>query len=454
MDKVDKPLMIGKISLYISMIIFLSGCQFTLISPESAFEDAQEAMAEIDNLEITYSEKLGNEVYRGRYLLDIDKNEKWMELDAKDSFVYITEDQLFVQMEDMPVVQGNDTMLAWEFEEMIALLLNPFEELSEFDRDIIEKFDVKEEIKEITLSYDSEDKGMNRFAKNYLFFYVFSAEYLEEMDKLARDITIHDFSLEIILDAASYLPKQFKVKIIYEDFDIAPGEKMKVKNTYSYKNYDQIEDIPQLQMDETDNEDDIRTIDQENNEQIEITPADAVAHLEAIIYASIYQDIDEYIKRDPSIKSEQEKRKDGEEHLETFHASNKDVITEFIKEIELEDADVDRWVEAVFAGLSHTSFTVIDTKKVAENEFIVTLSISGIDEEQILYDTVQAMEKANLDTMTEDGFERIDMDILEQQYENSNTLDPVEVDIEIIVSNQGKFLTDVYTTPIYDTFIQ
>src|SRR5690625_3452860 len=147
MDKLDKPLMIGKISLYISMIIFLSGWQFTLISPESAFEDAQEAMAEIDNLEITYSEKLGNEVYRGRYLLDIDKNEKWMELDAKDSFVYITEDQLFVQMEDMPVVQGNDTMLAWEFEEMIALLLNPFEELSEFDRDIIEKFDVKEEKK-------------------------------------------------------------------------------------------------------------------------------------------------------------------------------------------------------------------------------------------------------------------------------------------------------------------
>jgi len=207
-------------------------------------------------------------------------------------------------------------------------------------------------------------------------------------------------------------------------------------------------------MDETDNEDDIRTIDQENNEQIEITPADAVAHLEAIIYASIYQDIDEYIKRDPSIKSEQEKRKDAEEHLEIFHTSNKDVITEFIKEIELADADVDRWVEAVFAGLSHTSFKVIDTKKVAENEFIVTLSISGIDEEQILYDTVQAMEKANLDTMTEDGFERIDMDILEQQYENSNTLDPVEVDIEIIVSNQGEFLTDVYTTPIYDTFIQ
>ncbi len=203
MDKVVKPLMISKIGLYISVIIFLSGCQFTLISPESASRDAQEAMDEVDNLEITYREKLGSEVYHGRYLLDLDKNEKWIELDADDSFVYITKDQLFVQMEDKPVLQGNDTMLAWEFEEMIALLLNPFEELSQFDRDFIEKFDVEEEIKEITLSYDSEDTGMIRFAKNYLFFYVFSADYLEEMDKLARDITIHDFSLDIILDAAS-----------------------------------------------------------------------------------------------------------------------------------------------------------------------------------------------------------------------------------------------------------
>lgn len=459
MDKVSKQIATGFMGLFLSMLLFLSGCQFSLISPESAFEETQVAMQGIDNVEIKYREEFADEIFRGRYLLDINRDEKWIELSEDNAIINITNDDVFIQFDDMPVEQWNDTMLAWEFEEMIALLIDPYDVLSLYDQDIVDKFDLAEEMEEITLSYDSENSGMTRLAKNYLFYYVLSAEYLEEMDKHARNITIHDFSFDIILDAASYLPKQLQVKVIYEDFEEDPGEEIRVRNTYTYKNYNQVEEIPSLQMSERDQVDldEIEELEQQTEEvkeQMDITPEVATSYLEALIYASVYQDVDEYVKRDPSDRSNKEKSKDGREHRDTLQSFYTDIITEFIIETGVQDADADRWTEAVFAGLSNTSFDVIDTQEVGKNEFIVTLSVSGIDEEQIFMNTVEEMEKTEEGIMTADRFERVDMAILKEQYKNSDTLDPVEVEIIVVADENGTFLTSSYDIPVTGAFIQ
>lgn len=459
MDKVSKHIATGFMGLFLSMMLFLSGCQFSLISPESAFEETQAALQGIDNVEIKYREEFAGEVFRGRYLLDINRNEKWIELSEDNAIMNITNDDVFIQFDDMPVEQWNDTMLAWEFEEMIALLTDPYGELSLYDHDIVDKFNLVEEPEEITLSYDSEDSGMNRLAKNYLFYYVLSAEYLEEMEKHARNITIHDFSFNIILDAASYLPKQLLVKIVYEDDAEDPGEKISVRNTYTYKNYDQVEEIQSLQMSAKDQVDldEIEELEQQSEdvkEQMDVTPEDAASYIEALIYASVYQDVDEYVKRDPSDRSNKEKSKDGREHRDTLQSFYTDIITEFIIDTGVQDADADGWTEAVFAGLANTTFDVIHTQEVGENEFIVTLSVSGIDEEQIFMNTVEEMEKSEEGIITADRFERVDMAILKQQYKNSDTLDPVEVDILVVADENGAFLTSSYDIPVTGAFIQ
>src|SRR5690625_2891068 len=188
-------------------------------------------------------------------------------------------------------------------------------------------------------------------------------------------IIIYYFSFDFILDAASYLTKQLQVKIVYEDDAEDPGEKISVRNTYTYKNYNQVEEIQSLQMSERDQVDldEIEELEQQTEdvkEQMNVTPEGATSYLEALIYASVYQDVDEYVKRDPSDRSNKEKSKDGREHRDTLQSFYTDIITEFIIETGVQDADADRWTEAVFAGLSNTSFDVIDTQKVGENEFI------------------------------------------------------------------------------------
>src|SRR5690625_1989004 len=79
-DKVSKLIATGFMGLFLCMLLFLSGCQFSLISPESAFEETQVAMQGIDNVEIKYREEFADEIFRGRYLLDINRDEKWIEL--------------------------------------------------------------------------------------------------------------------------------------------------------------------------------------------------------------------------------------------------------------------------------------------------------------------------------------------------------------------------------------
>jgi len=97
---------------------------------------------------------------------------------------------------------------------------------------------------------------------------------------------------------------------------------------------------------------------------------------------------------------------------------------------------------------------VIDTQEVGKNEFIVTLSVSGIDEEQIFMNTVEEMEKTEEGIMTADRFERVDMAILKEQYKNSDTLDPVEVEIIVVADENGTFLTSSYDIPVTGAFIQ
>src|SRR5690625_7790557 len=85
-------------------------------------------------------------------------------------------------------------------------------------------------------------------------------------------IIIYYFSFDFILDAASYLTKQLQVKVIYEDFEEDPGEEIRVQNTYTYKNYNQVEEIPSLQMSERDQVDldEIEELEQQTDEVKEI----------------------------------------------------------------------------------------------------------------------------------------------------------------------------------------
>lgn len=294
------------------IVSLLSGCNLNQMSKESTFEHAQLAMQEVENVEVKFKENLANSFVSGRYLIDVARDEKWIELVEANTNFYMRADSVLAQSGDREIERLDGTVLAIEFAEMAEFLLDPYQVYATFDENFAEQFTLTEKAEEIRLTYDSDSGGTSQLAKEILFHYMLEDAYLNDEDKYTRDIKVRDYSIEMVLNHESYALDMLKIKIIFEDSVDAPGEKFKVQNIYTYKHYDEVGDIPVLKWNGKNEAGPIEAEEATRNTPSTVTIEDVAVNIEAVIEASVYQDVQAFIAKDPSGLADDEKARDGE----------------------------------------------------------------------------------------------------------------------------------------------
>lgn len=144
----------------------------------------------------------------------------------------------------------------------------------------------------------------------------------------------------------------------------------------------------------------------------------------------------------------------GKHHKAEFRTLYEDIVTDYLQDTNIENTEIDVWLDATFSALSKTTYKVIDTELVDENKFVVTLKVEGIRESEIMLDIVEDMSEKGMEVITESGNRRIDMDVLVKHFAESELAEPVEVEVDVYLDGEGEFPTTPYNLPIFGTFIQ
>lgn len=444
----------GGIISFLSMIVLLAGCSFGSVTSEEAIEKSQEAMKEIESLEIKYKEKETDYSDKGTFQINLKDDISHYEFEEMDIIIYLEDDKSLLEDPTGVVTDIGADPIIEELGHRVDFLVEPFDTLEEFDEDFINHLEVEKnkDKDELILTYvvDEEDEEASHdFAKGYLAFALYGPDFKDSMDIIDEDMDISEVSFEMTLNDADYTIKQMKWDMDYKEND----EEMTLKHQYSFGKYDEIGEIKALEED-TSSTGASEQNDGNNNSLFSLTsddgvdPDEAASYLDALIQATVFQDVDGFV----SVAPESMSKEDSQEEAE--------VQRDFFKEIYIEntranmegtgvtDEQIETLADDFLNALGKTNYEVIDAEPIEDNTVVVTVSIEGLDDAKVYADTDdELMTLIESGDVTEENIIDKNMEILSEQYENVDILDAVEVQVHVvkegdnyIVLSQDEFL--------------
>lgn len=423
---------IQRMVLIVVSVIMLAACG---MSNEKVVEKSKEAMDDAKSMKIEFNEKETNGVSTGT-TYTMDKGEQFrIEYDNRDSVLYGDEDVILLQegsyVRDLSADRDN-----FNVETIIELLVNPLEVFEDIDEDFLEHIEIEKEDEEITLKYigdeDDEDALLD-MGKAYL-----KVTLSDQENRDFDEIDVSKFSLTMKIDAETYLANKVHLKVTYEE----QGIENEMNQKYTYEEYDEIEEIEKPELDSSENISDTNSPSEINSpEGTELDPdvvEGAGEYVEALIYATVYQDEKAFVSSAPSSMSENEAKEHAKLQKESFREIYKSNTKGNMAGLNVTEEQFDQLTDAFLDAISKGEFKVLTSTAKDSGNVVVTVSINGINNTKVYEETEKKLEEAIAanENMSQDDIVSKNLEILIAEYKNAEKIkEAVEVPVNVMVQN-------------------
>lgn len=439
---------------FLFTIVFLTGCSFGTLSSKEVIEQVEEAMEDVESVEIKFKEKRDNFTENGFFTLDMKKEVGLYELENMGMTVYYDGDDILVQDISGSVERWDDFSYLKNVHEQVEFLQEPFELLQDFDEDVIDHIDVEKDKdkEEYVLTYggdEADEDVVKSFAISYLAFSKYGNQY-EAMVDAMDDIEVNDVVFAMTLHDEDYRIKSVKLKITYDDH----GEEYTLHDQYTYRKYDDVgkikalkEDAPKEKSESTGLLDKLG-LGEKGDATGTVDVDEASAYVDALIKATVFQDAEGFVKAAPASISREDRESEAELQRDFFKEMYVENTKNNMEGSGVTDEQVEKLADAFLKGLSKTKYKIVHAEAGDEDTVIVTVSVEGLDDTKVYEDTDEKlMELAEDGEMTEENFIEKNMEVLTKMYDDATILDAVEVEVTVMNSDGS------YMVPLQDEFL-
>lgn len=325
--------------------------------------------------------------------------------------------------------------------ERTAFQLDPLDIFEQLDEDIIDKFIMETEEEEIVLTYESEEaESEDLAAQLWVVLTMGIDEKTEENIRSAQELGANDLKLKLTMDKSNYLLKNISISMQTKQED----EDIVLAFGYDYSKYNE-------EMDITPPEESTKEIAEEQTEpktNSEINEEDAADYLDALIQATIYQDVDSYTKTLPETMQGSSSKDDGELQRDMFKHYYIENTKQNMEGLEIEDEAIEALGEAFIGALGKTKYDRVSTE-IVEDRVVVTLSVQGINESKTYEEVGKKMEEiAGNENLEMEELIKKDIELQIEAYHEVDITKPKEVIVNVSSLGEGQ-----YAVPLQDEFL-
>lgn len=332
---------------------------------------------------------------------------------------------------------------------------NPIKQLKEFDENFYESLTMKENKGSYTFTYNGNDEQKHALIQGIVWSNHIQANALADTyEKL--DIADADLEITALIDKKTSRIQLFEIFIKYSPPEEFNTQSVEFTTINKYSKYNEVDAIEKPEVAASDTETDTNTEEVTmSDEEAAQAEQEASDYVDALIQATVFQDVEKYVSKAPGPQTEEEKREDGSMQQSFFREIYKQNTMENMKDSGVTEEQVTEFAAAFMKALSATTYEMADSKMVDDDTIQVTLSIRGFDNTQMNLDVEKTLiEEHEAGKIEDEDLLNRNLELIIEAYNsNDGLLDTREAVVDVIRSDEGTYtilLQDQYLL----TFVQ
>ncbi|WP_054950776.1 DUF6612 family protein [Numidum massiliense] len=316
-----------------------------------------------------------------------------------------------------------------------------------FDSDIWKQFDVQEDDEAYILTYSGDSDHRQKLLEATIDDHYTKISKKRGEKVKYSDVTIKQFDMKITVDKESFLIKRIEQEQKYSITNDNGKASFDNVVTYDYSHYNDVKAINKPSEDKKSAKDK-KSAQKEKGKPLSKKESktyeqEATDYLEAMIQATVYQNVDGYVENIPGSQSKKEKREDGEAEKLLFVEFYKQNLQNSLQQSgeKIEDKQLDAVADAFLNALSQTKYKIVDAKAKSADEIIVRLDIEGFNDtainEEIFPPLAQQYEDGKIST---EEFTKKLFNALIEKYKGDIALEkPATTEVTVLRNNDGSY---------------
>lgn len=335
---------------------------------------------------------------------------------------------------------GYDEVQDFRFSFEMENQKNPLKQLKKFDDNFYESLTMKENEGSYAFTYNGDKEQSRALIQGIVWSNHIQANSLADS---YENLDIGDAELEItaLVNKKTNRIKMFKINIKYsppEEFG-TPTVEYTTINTYS--KYNEIEAIekPEVVANDLDTNSEEVTM---SDEEVAKAEQEASDYVDALIQATVFQDVEKYVDKAPGPQTEDEKREDGTLQQTMFRDIYERNTMANMKESGVTEKQVTDFATAFMKALSVTTYEMGDAKMLSDDAIQVTVSARGFDDvhlnlevEKVLIEEHEAGKIEETDLLNRN----VEL-IIEAYNSNEDLLKASEAVVDVMRNEDGTYM--------------
>lgn len=448
-------LTVGRSIFVMMIVVMLTACSTEtkdIVTPEEILEKVEEEHDAIESVYVIEEviEHLNESLsYVATEEIDFKNGIIYYDIEESNTIVYKDREGIMIILngEHVDPALGNDEIQDFKFTYELKNQQNPLKQLTVFDENFYEHLTMTEDEDNYTFSYTGNDEQKKTLIQGIVWSNHIQANTLADS---YENLAIEDTELEMtaVVDKETNRIQMFEIYIKYSPPSEFNTKTVEFTTINKYSKYNEVEAIEKPK-------DVAMNVNEENvtlsEEEVEKAEKEASHYVDALIQATVFQDVEKYVSKVPGPQSEDEKREEGSMQQSFFREIYEQNTMENMKDFGVTEEQVKEFSAAFMKALSITSYEMIDSKMVADDEIRVTLSIRGFDNTNMnLKVEEKLIEEHEADKITDDELLNRNLELIIEAYNsNEDLLDPKETVVDVIRNDQG-----TYTVLLQDQYLQ
>lgn len=360
---------------------------------------------------------------------------------------------IIIDGEHVDPTLGYDEVQDFKFTFEMENQKNPLKQLKKFDEKFYESLTMKENKGSYAFTYNGDEEQTRALIQGIVWSNHIQANSLADS---YENLDIEDAELEItaLVNKKTNRIQMFKIYIKYsppEEFEIPTVEYTTINK---YSKYNEVEAIekPEVVASDLDTNSEEVTMSDEEVAQAE---QEASEYVDALIQATVFQDVEKYVDKAPGPQTEDEKREDGSLQQTMFRDIYERNTMENMKDSGVTEKQVTDFATAFMKALSVTTYEIADSKMVSDDAIQVTVSARGFDDihmnlevEKVLIEEHEAGKIEEKDLLNRN----VEL-IIEAYNSNEDLLEPSEAVVDVMRNEDGTYMV-LFQDQYLQAFVQ
>lgn len=417
------------------------------MTAKEVFQEANKAHDNIKSVKVDFTEKdikANQQAIRGTQKFDFDKERVHIHINTKDVDFLLDSDELQINSND-PSLKNDEKFkesYSAELSRQVEIQKNYFAFLEKMNENIYKDFELQEKKSHYILKYNgNEEKKLELIT-------AMSDNYYEHMIKqLDTDIThsidsVEDVVIEIVIDKKTMLMKDLTQNLVYTQKVFETENAIGLESLFEYSRYNKTKVKDKLTQQNATN--DINTESDQNAEE-------AAQYLDALIQATVFQNVNNYVSKDPNPVSKSEKIEQANLQKDSFIGFYLNNTKNNLKQTNsiVSDVELQKLADAFLGALSHTKYKILNSRAENDTTYIVTLEVEGFNDMEIQTKaSAPLIDEYEAGQITLEQVGQQSITLLTEAYNKGVTLQPpVTVNVNV-TKNNGQ-----YTVLLQDQYL-